>query len=68
VCRAVWRRLKPGYTWVITNKVLFNDNDSGVNYNDRFVTKANIPMHCSIVKAKGDQNYETIVDYSKRIA
>lgn len=54
VCRAVWRRFKPSYTWVITNKVGFNETESGISHYDRYITRVNNPMHCSIVKAKGD--------------
>ena len=61
VCRVVWRRHKPSYTWVITNKVMFNDKDTNPNFMERYITRVNLPMHCSIVKAKGDLNYEKIV-------
>lgn len=33
---------------------MFNDKESGEPYFDRYVTKVNKPMHCTIVKAKGD--------------
>eukprot|EP00347_Sterkiella_histriomuscorum_P010413 403376398 len=68
VCRAVWRRHKPAYTWVITNKVKFTDVEQCSNYLDRYVTKANNTLHCSFVKAKGDQNYQQIVESTQRIA
>ena len=35
---------------------------------ERYITRVNIPMHCSIVKAKGDLNYEKIVVDTKNIA
>ena len=28
----------------------------------------NIPLHCSLVKAKGDSNYETIINNAYQIA
>jgi hypothetical protein len=55
VCRCVWRKHKPPYTWVITNKVAFKDDSSGLTHYDRYVTRVNLPMHCSLVKAKGEQ-------------
>ena len=68
VCRAVWRRHKPAYTWIITNKVGFNEANSKVHYTDRYVTRLNLPMHCSLVKAKGDKNYGQIIESTERIA
>ena len=68
VCRAVWRRYKPAYTWIVTNKVAFNDKSDGIPYYDRYVSRLNIPLHCSLVKAKGDSNYETIINNAYQIA
>ena len=71
VCRAVWRKYKPGYTWIITNKVTFNGKEPGeedVAFTDRYVTKVSKTLHCSIVKAKGDQNYDCIINSCKELA
>ena len=57
VCRAVYRRNKTSYTWVITNKMKYKEQSDKIPYFERYVTKINNPMHCTIVKSKGDSQY-----------
>lgn len=72
VARVCWRRQKPPYTWMITNKVTFREQEKGpyknCTENERFATHPSIPLHCSLIKAEGDKNYKEIIEKTEEIA
>ena len=57
----MWRKHKPNYAWVITNKTHYTDVEA--NEEDRFFTNPYKLFACSMIKNKTGKNLEDTVGY-----
>lgn len=67
VNRTVWRRDRQIQSWMITNKVDFNCNDSKISEYNKFCTNMKIINSCSIIQLKTGKSLEETGMYLENI-